>query len=143
MPLGVESFRLFAPAEGKLWSVATVDVPAEAHRETIKAQIQVADEHGRLIAELRGMSFKRADRATLERAIQRSIDQWLYEIAWEPLDEEAPTGVSAPLPEFEGLVESLHNDLRSIHQSIGTRSVRTVAAAPGSCLQCLHCSRVE
>ena len=25
MPLGVESFRLFAPAEGKLWSVATVD----------------------------------------------------------------------------------------------------------------------
>jgi acyl transferase domain-containing protein/NADPH:quinone reductase-like Zn-dependent oxidoreductase/acyl carrier protein len=90
MPLGVESFRLFAPLEGKLWSVATVAVPSEAHGETIKAQIQVADEHGRLVAELRGMSFKRADRATLERAIQRSIEQWLYEITWKQLDE---TGV--------------------------------------------------
>ena len=67
-------------------------VPQETHRETIKAHIQVADEHGRLIAELRGMSFKRVDRATLERAIQRSIDHWLYEITWKPLDEEAPAG---------------------------------------------------
>ncbi len=47
MPLGVESFRLFAPVEGKLWSVATVDVGAEGHRETIKAQVQVADQQGR------------------------------------------------------------------------------------------------
>ena len=111
MPLGVESFQFFAPGKGKLWSVATVDVPAEDHRETIKAQFQVTDEHGRLIAELRGMSFKRADRRTLERSTRRNIDHWLYEIAWEPLDQEALNGVSAPLPEFEGLVESLHNDL--------------------------------
>ncbi len=48
MPLGVEFFRLFAPAEGKLWSVATVEVSAEAQRETIKAHIQVVDEQGRL-----------------------------------------------------------------------------------------------
>ena len=111
MPLGVESFRLFAPAKGKLWSVATVDVPSEGHRETIKAQIQVADENGGLIAELRGMSFKRADRATLERATRRSIDQWLYEIAWEPLDESgAPTGAAAPLPEFDDLAGSVHGN---------------------------------
>ena len=70
----------------------SVDDPSEIHRETIKAQIQVADENGQLIAELRGMSFKRADRATLERAIQRNIDDWLYEIAWEPLDKEVIAG---------------------------------------------------
>jgi acyl transferase domain-containing protein len=87
MPLGVESFRVFAPAQGKLWSLATVETRPEGHRETIKAQIQILDEQGRLIAELRGMSFKRADRATLERALQRSIEPWLYEIAWIPLDE--------------------------------------------------------
>jgi acyl transferase domain-containing protein/NADPH:quinone reductase-like Zn-dependent oxidoreductase/acyl carrier protein len=92
MPLGLESFRLFAPLEGKLWSVATVDVSSAVHRETIKAQIKVADEYGRTVAELRGMSFKRADRATLERAIQRSIEQWLYEVSWISLDEaETPT----------------------------------------------------
>jgi acyl transferase domain-containing protein/acyl carrier protein len=100
MPLGVESYRLLAPAEGKLWSVATVEIPAEPRRETIRAQIQVADEQGRLIAELRGISFKRADRATLERAIQRSIDHWLYEIAWIPLG-----GVGTQPDEHLGLVE--------------------------------------
>jgi acyl transferase domain-containing protein/acyl carrier protein len=111
MPLGVESFRLFAPAEGKLWSLASVDVTAEPHRETIKAQIQVADEHGRLIAELRGMSFKRADRATLERAIQRSIDHWLYETAWTPLDEsKVSAGALASLPKFADLAASAHDN---------------------------------
>jgi acyl transferase domain-containing protein len=87
MPLGVEGFRLLAPANGKLWSVATVETRPEGHHETIKAQIQILDEQGRLIAELRGMSFKRVDRATLERTIQRSIENWLYEMAWIPLDE--------------------------------------------------------
>jgi acyl transferase domain-containing protein/NADPH:quinone reductase-like Zn-dependent oxidoreductase/NAD(P)-dependent dehydrogenase (short-subunit alcohol dehydrogenase family)/acyl carrier protein len=107
MPLGVESFRLFAPAKGKLWSVASIDVTAEVHCETVKAQIQVVNDHGQLIAELRGMSFKRADPATLERAIQRSIDHWLYETVWIHLDESgAPAGALAPLPEFAGLAAS-------------------------------------
>jgi acyl transferase domain-containing protein/acyl carrier protein len=97
MPLGVESYRLFAPAEGKLWSLATIEIPAEPRRETIKAQIQVTDEQGRLIAELHGISFKRADRATLERAIQKSIDHWLYEIAWIPLE-----GTGAPADGYSG-----------------------------------------
>jgi acyl transferase domain-containing protein/NADPH:quinone reductase-like Zn-dependent oxidoreductase/acyl carrier protein len=88
MPLGVESFRLLAPAKGRLWSVVSVELAAGAHRQTIKADIQVADEQGQLIAELCGMSFKRADPATLERAIQRGIDQWLYETVWVPLGSE-------------------------------------------------------
>jgi acyl transferase domain-containing protein/acyl carrier protein len=86
MPLTIESYRLLARAEGKLWSVATVEIPTDARPETIKAQIQVADEQGRLIAELNGISFKRADRTALQRAIHGSIDHWLYEIAWVPLD---------------------------------------------------------
>ncbi len=65
------------------------------------------------------MSFKRADRATLERAIQRSIDHWLYEIAWKPLDEQAPAGVWAPLPEIDGLAGSLHNHLDFFSQASG------------------------
>ena len=119
MPLGVESFGLFAPAEGKLWSVATVDVPADGHRETVKAHIKVTEEHGRLIAELRGMSFKRADHLTLERSTRRNVDHWLYEINWKPLDEEASVGVSARLPEFEGLAASLHNHLEHFTQASG------------------------
>ena len=119
MPLGIESFRIFAPARGKLWSLATVDAAAEANRETIKATIQVADEDGRLVAELRGISFKRAGRASLERAIQRSIDDWLYEIVWTPLSKEAPVAALVPLPEFNSITESLHTHLESFIQASG------------------------
>jgi acyl transferase domain-containing protein len=150
MPLGVESFQLFAPANGVpapakriLWSVATVEVPADGHRETIKAQIQVTDDHGRLVADLRGLSFKRAERATLERTTRRSIDQWLYEIAWEPLDEEAPTGTSAQLPEFAGLVQSLHYDLGLFTKASGLGRFKQLRPRLGSCLQWLHRSRVK
>ncbi|MGO8676239.1 MAG: SDR family NAD(P)-dependent oxidoreductase [Limisphaerales bacterium] len=87
MPLGLESFRVFARPATTLWSVATLDETTPAGRETIKAHIRVADEQGRVVAELRGLSFKRVDRATLERSVQKGIDDWLYEIAWTPLAE--------------------------------------------------------
>ncbi len=119
MPLGIESFRLFAPAEGRLWSMATVDIPAGARGETIKANIQVADDQGRLIAELVGLSCKRVERAALERALKRNIDQWLYEIAWKPLDKETPAGASAPLPPLEGLAGSLEKHLEIFTQASG------------------------
>ena len=95
MPLGVESFRVYGPAKGKLWSLVTVNLPIKDHFETIEAQVQVADEQGRLIAEMRGMSFKRADSATLERATRRSIDQWLYQTTWESLRVAAAGGLTS------------------------------------------------
>jgi acyl transferase domain-containing protein/NADPH:quinone reductase-like Zn-dependent oxidoreductase/NAD(P)-dependent dehydrogenase (short-subunit alcohol dehydrogenase family)/SAM-dependent methyltransferase/acyl carrier protein len=120
MPLGVESFRRFAPPEGKLWSVASLDVAAQAHRETITAHIQVVDQRGRLVAELRGMSFKRADRAALERALRKSTDDWLYEISWVALDEkEGPARALTPLPEFDSFAELLHVRLKSFAQASG------------------------
>jgi acyl transferase domain-containing protein/NADPH:quinone reductase-like Zn-dependent oxidoreductase/NAD(P)-dependent dehydrogenase (short-subunit alcohol dehydrogenase family)/acyl carrier protein len=98
MLLGLESFQLFVRPTTKLWSVAVLDESAEVG-ETIKAHIRLADENGQLVAELRGMSFKRTARAALERAIQENVDDWLYEIAWKPLNwpnESAGTPVALP-----------------------------------------------
>ena len=65
------------------------------------------DEQGRLIAEMRGMSFKRADSATLERATRRSIDQWLYQTTWESLQVAAAGGLtSLPKSQETGLEEA-------------------------------------
>jgi acyl transferase domain-containing protein/NADPH:quinone reductase-like Zn-dependent oxidoreductase/NAD(P)-dependent dehydrogenase (short-subunit alcohol dehydrogenase family)/acyl carrier protein len=86
MPLGIESIRIFKQPEEKLWSVASVDL-AQAFHQTVKANLEITDGRGELIVEIRGMSFKRADAASVERAVQRNIGDWLYETAWEPLDE--------------------------------------------------------
>jgi acyl transferase domain-containing protein/NADPH:quinone reductase-like Zn-dependent oxidoreductase/NAD(P)-dependent dehydrogenase (short-subunit alcohol dehydrogenase family)/acyl carrier protein len=99
MPLGIESIRIFKQPEKKLWSVASVDL-AQAFQETVKANLQITDGRGEVIAEIRGMSFKRADPASVERAVQRNIGDWLYETAWVPLDvpetfPDRPTSPSA------------------------------------------------
>lgn len=93
MPLGIESFQVFGDPQEKLWSIARVDA-AETRAETVKAEIQIADEQGNLVAELRGLSFKRADRGLLERAVHRRMDELLYETAWIPLDQLAPAAAS-------------------------------------------------
>ncbi len=106
MPLGIESFRVFEPLPEALWSIATITDAGRAHSEIIKALVQIADERGRIIAELRGMSFKRADPASLERSMQKNIDDWLYEIVWEPLDEDtdpAPSSIETQMTGFSDL----------------------------------------
>lgn len=84
MPLGIESIRVFEAPAGKLWSLASIEGDS-SNQETVRARFQIADECGRLVAEIRGMSFKRAQRAALERAIQRNVDGSLYETVWAPL----------------------------------------------------------
>ena len=84
LPLGIESIRVFEAPAGKLWSVASIEGDSP-NQETFKARFQIADERGRLVAEVRGMSFKRTESAALERAIQRNVDDWLYETVWVPL----------------------------------------------------------
>ncbi len=100
MPLGVESFTLFARPTGKIWSVATIE-KAVPGAETVRAHIRVTDEQGCVIAEFRGMSFKRAERSMLERAIGKGIDDWFYEIGWEALPDsrEQSAGIEKSSPE--------------------------------------------
>ena len=52
---------------------------------------------------------------------REGIDHWLYEIAWKPLDEETSGEITAPLPEFDGLVGSLHNHLDFFSQASGLK----------------------
>ena len=84
MPLEIESIRVFAAPVGKLWSAVSVESDSPG-QETVKAQFQIADEGGRLVAEIHGMSFKRAERAAVECAVQGNVDDWLYETVWVPL----------------------------------------------------------
>lgn len=95
MPIGLESFRLYRHAGAELWSSATIE-QSDLASETIKANFRLADAQGRLVAEIRGMSFKRADRDTLQRAVHGGVQDWLYRINWQA-DTNSRVGRS-PLP---------------------------------------------
>ena len=119
MPLGLESFRLYVRPTTKLWSMAVLDGTTSTG-ETIKAHIRVADETGQLVAELCGMSFKRVDRATLERAIDKGVDDWLYEIVWKPLNGPGRSArIPVVLPEFSELGKPLRRQLEAFTRESG------------------------
>jgi len=65
MPLGVESFTLFARPTGKIWSVATIE-KAEPGAETVRAHIRVADEQGRVIGHYEATGHKPTFMAELQ-----------------------------------------------------------------------------
>jgi acyl transferase domain-containing protein/NADPH:quinone reductase-like Zn-dependent oxidoreductase/acyl carrier protein len=132
MLLGLESFQLFVRPTTKLWSVAVVD-EAAAGGETVKAHIRLADETGQLVAELRGMSFKRTDRAGLERAIQESVDDWLYEIAWKPLNwPDELAGMPVAFPELTKSATPLEQRLEAFTHEPAAGEKRAAVEKPPS-----------
>ena len=128
MPLGIDSFTLFARPTGKLWSMATLE-SAGPGAETVRANIRVADDQGRLVAEFRGMSFKRAQRSMLERALGKSIDHWLYEVGWEALPQAGELALAAekPPPEIRNWL------ILADHGGVGERLAARFTDLGGQC----------
>ncbi len=58
--------------------------PGGGGGETFTGDIQLYDVSGRLVAAAQGLHLKRADRATLLRAVGQRPSDWIYNVAWEP-----------------------------------------------------------
>ena len=78
LPFGIEQLRVLRPAGSSVWAHARLRKPADS--ETLAADIDVRDEAGEPVAEIRGLQLRAPRRATAHRHIHR--------IRWSP----------APLP---------------------------------------------
>jgi len=114
MPVGLTSFRMHATAGRRLFCVARLTA-GFAREDAVRADFRIVDEQGFVVAEIDGMSFKRSDRATLERAVHGSVDGWLYDIVWQPLEVSG----NAPLPEPETVSAALTGSLETLAKSSG------------------------
>jgi acyl transferase domain-containing protein/NADPH:quinone reductase-like Zn-dependent oxidoreductase len=81
LPVGIGSYTLFRPADGRCWSHVTVQSVSGG---VCRADIRVINAEGTLIAELRRMQFKQVSRDALERISERWLDECLYETVWRP-----------------------------------------------------------
>ncbi len=84
LPLSVESYRFYKRPSAQLWSNLVIRVDEKKNAETYIGDVAVYDAEGALVAELRGLLVKRTSAEALQRVLQESIDDWLYEIAWRP-----------------------------------------------------------
>ncbi|MEE8526152.1 MAG: SDR family NAD(P)-dependent oxidoreductase [Thermoanaerobaculia bacterium] len=127
LPVAVESFRIWrSPADRdageRLWAHARLGSELGSDAETLKGDLRVFAESGEPIAEARGVAFQRAGKEALGRALDRRLDEWLYELAWRPL----PLTVDREPAETSGRWVVF-----SDRQGVGDRLVELLAEAAG------------
>jgi len=82
LPVGVEEIEVKAPVPARLWSHALLRAGTEAG--ALVGDVRLLDEAGRTIAEVRGLRLASLD-ASLPCAVTDDLDEWLYELQWQPL----------------------------------------------------------
>ncbi len=117
LPVGISRIVYHQPAPARLWSHARLFRDA-ANPETLRADLQWFDDGGSLIWEAAGVAMKRASRQALQRASDRKIDEWLYEVDWQAAEPAAPAGAASSgawliLADRDGLAERLAGEIRA------------------------------
>ena len=96
--IGIERFRLFHTPPARFWNLTKVQQPGSRRPESISGDIVLFDDEGRIIAEIKNLLLKRADRNALMTLTQRgAADDLLYSVRWH----EQPFPVVESTGEFE------------------------------------------
>ncbi|MBI3243490.1 MAG: SDR family NAD(P)-dependent oxidoreductase [Chloroflexi bacterium] len=131
LPMGVDHFQLHRRPEVHLWSHARLRPADGANTQTVTADVQLLDEAGNVVAEIKGFHLKRASREALGRAGERSernYDDWLYEVEWQlkPLEAQGkPDGQGKwlILADSQGVGETLAKRLAELGETCETLRV--------------------
>ncbi|MEK7328256.1 MAG: polyketide synthase dehydratase domain-containing protein, partial [Chloroflexota bacterium] len=95
MPVNIESFLLHRRPGAQVWSHAAVR--STEGKETLTADLQLLDETGQVLGEVKGVHLKRAKREALLRLSEKQLDDWLYEVQWRPQPRtESASFIPAP-----------------------------------------------
>lgn len=130
LPIGLDSFQLFGRPTPHLWSHVTVQLPDNPNAGTISGDITVVSETGSVVAELRGLRLRRISPDALGRSSGDHLDDWLYELVWQPAAEalnlaaiaEQSTLRFATLSREEKL--AAHNELLAEIDGLATAYIR-------------------
>jgi acyl transferase domain-containing protein/protein-L-isoaspartate O-methyltransferase len=98
--IGIDNFRLYRKPPSRFWNLTRMHRLNSSHRESINGDIILFDGEGRVIAEIKNLLLKRADRKALMASIRKgAADQLLYSVKWhdQPLPAaEQSVGIEEP-----------------------------------------------
>ena len=102
MPVGVANYRVYREPGEILWSHVVLSA-GDGHPEqatSLHFDVSVFDRVGALVAEVKGLTLRRADRNALLKYKERSLQDSLYELTWKqaPLPNGIGEAASASLP---------------------------------------------
>jgi NADPH:quinone reductase-like Zn-dependent oxidoreductase len=82
IPISYGEVRVFEPAGPRFWSHARL-WEESSDSKTLQGDVRLLDDEGRILAEVLGVRCTRLERAP-EQEAERRINDWLYEIQWQP-----------------------------------------------------------
>ncbi len=81
--IGIDRLQVYAAPGAELWNHTRLVEMAGRDAETFSGDIRLYNSNGQLVAEAQGLQLKRADQATLLRAIGQRPADWLYRVDWK------------------------------------------------------------
>ncbi|OKH17705.1 beta-ketoacyl synthase [Hydrococcus rivularis NIES-593] len=92
LPVGLERLHVYRRSSHYLWSRVKVgkDNPTNGYTtgQRLKADLQLFDENGILVAQIEGLSLQYVSRQSIQKLVpepkQENLEDWLYEVVWQP-----------------------------------------------------------
>jgi NADPH:quinone reductase-like Zn-dependent oxidoreductase/acyl carrier protein len=94
LPITVERLDVYRRSGAELWSQVQIHTANGSQQQGIKADLDLLDQDGNRVGQIKGLSLKRVSRQTLERLLQttaHSYSDWLYRLVWQPKPIESAT----------------------------------------------------
>ncbi|MGD1700256.1 SDR family NAD(P)-dependent oxidoreductase [Dapis sp. BLCC M229] len=132
VPFSIEKFTFYQrPENGLLWCYTRGLKEGGSEEKLLKAEIQLFDKTGKLVAEVNGFEGRKANPKALLMTLDADLSDWYYEINWEP----QPLTETAKSSENSGkwLIFALTDELvESVWQHLQQRGQNYIWVSPGS-----------
>ena len=92
MPITIDRVSVYQSGKREVWSYVVIQ-EGGVGSETIVGSLRLLGDGGDLIADVEGVHFKRTSRESLLRATQKRLDNWIYEVAWQPITRTTTAAV--------------------------------------------------
>ncbi|MBE8987608.1 type I polyketide synthase [Nostoc sp. LEGE 12450] len=96
LPVGLDNLRVYRRPESQLWIHGQIRPQDSSNQETRIGDLRLFDDAGQVIAEIEGLHVKRAKREALLQFAQKNLNNWLYEVEWQPRERQSNLAESAP-----------------------------------------------
>jgi acyl transferase domain-containing protein/acyl-CoA synthetase (AMP-forming)/AMP-acid ligase II/acyl carrier protein/SAM-dependent methyltransferase len=85
LPVGLEALRVYRRPGISLWSQAEIRRGEASDTEALTADLNLLDPDGQLVMVVEGLKAQRTSREALLGPALASIQNWLYQVEWQPL----------------------------------------------------------
>lgn len=90
VPVHIGEVKLYGRPGHTVWCHSICEIKEQLNKETFSGNLRVFDENGQIVAEVFGLVIKRAPREALLYATKKHLNDWLYEVEWQPQNRLHP-----------------------------------------------------